>query len=105
MPPAFGSSDFALQLSQVPIKIMTRHWTYPLSLHCRNATTYMRLVTRPFLQNSQMTGLSSAAIAHPLTLALRVTLHDIFEWGCVSYFTLTAESIRLLLCLNQRSPL
>jgi hypothetical protein len=70
-----------LQLSQVPIKIMTRHWTYPLSLHCRNATTSMRLVTRPFLQNSQMTGLSSAAIAHPLTLALRATLHDIFEWG------------------------
>src|SRR5215471_5530681 len=58
-----GSSDLNPQLSQVPTKIVTRQWTYPLSLHCRNATSSMCLVTRPCLQISQMVGSSSAAIA------------------------------------------
>ena len=58
-----GSSDLTPHLSQLPTKIVTRQWTYPLSLHCRNAISFMRLVTRPCLQISQMVGWSSAAIA------------------------------------------
>ena len=58
-----GSSDLTPQLSQLPTKIVTRQWTYPLSLHCRNAISSMRLVTRPCLQISQMVGSSSAAIS------------------------------------------
>src|SRR6516225_8516762 len=58
-----GSSDLTPHLSQLPTKIVTRQWTYPLSLHCRNAISFMRLVTRPCSQIAQMVGWSSAAIA------------------------------------------
>src|SRR5262249_38786036 len=58
-----GSRDFPRQLSQVPTKSVTRHRMYPLSLHCRNAISSMRLVTRPRLQISQMVGASPVAMA------------------------------------------
>ena len=47
--PKGGNSDsfFGMdpQWAHVPIKTVTRQWTYSLSLHCRNATSSKRLVT------------------------------------------------------------
>jgi hypothetical protein len=84
------------QLLQVPIKIVARQWMYPLSLHCRNAISSMRFVTRPCLQISQMTGSSSTAISDPLAVAPNPSqaCTTFFE-GCVSYFTLRRELTRL----------
>src|SRR5215813_7620662 len=74
-----GSSDLARQLSQVPTKMVTRQWMYPLSLHCRNAISSVRLVTRPRLQISQMVALSPAAIARsPRRRPSPVSLRDMF---------------------------
>ena len=84
------------QLLQVPIKIVARQWMYPLSLHCRNAISSMRFVTRPCLQISQMTGSSSTAISDPLAVVPNPSqaCTTFFE-GCVSYFTLRRELTRL----------
>jgi hypothetical protein len=70
------------------IKIVARQWMYPLSLHCRNASSSMRFVTRPCLQISQMTGSSSTAISDPLAVAPNPSqaCTTFFE-GCVSYFS------------------
>src|SRR5215813_2093630 len=87
-----GPSAFTSQLSQVPIRIVTRQWMYPLSLHCRNAISSMRFVTRPFLQISQTTGSSSAAIAHPLAVALTQSVCVTIFGGSVSYFKACAET-------------
>src|SRR5215469_14779554 len=60
-----GSRDLTRQLSQVPTKIVTRHWMYPLSLHCRNAISSMRLVTCPRLQISQVADSPAAIVPSP----------------------------------------
>src|SRR5262249_62299466 len=74
-----GSSDLARQLSQVPTKMVTRQWMYPLSLHCRNAISSVRLVTRSRLQISQMVASSPAAIARsPRRRPSPVSLRDMF---------------------------
>src|SRR5262249_45350382 len=90
-----GSSDLARQLSQVPTKMVTRQWMYPLSLHCRNAISSVRLVTRPRLQISQMVASAPAAIARSPSASPKPGQSARYVLrGCVSYLTHPERDLR-----------